>query len=131
MRLDALARENHNGVQSDHGSSSSLPGSTERILKFELQMYKMRDGEYCIDIQVSGMTQCTPCLVPIEFDNLWPFRSLWDPNKDYLGCSHRLVGSSNFVKDADHRGMITAQRLIGELFLFMDLCGGLLSRLHV
>ncbi|BDA43258.1 Serine/threonine protein kinase OSK3 [Coccomyxa sp. Obi] len=72
IRLDALARENNNGVQSDHGSSSSLPGSTERVLKFELQMYKMRDGEYCIDIQ----------------------------------------------------------RLIGELFLFMDLCGGLLGRLH-
>ena len=27
----------------------SAPG--ERLLKFELQMYKMRDGEYCIDIQ--------------------------------------------------------------------------------
>lgn len=58
VRLDALARENHNGVQSDHGSSSSLPGSTERVLKFELQMYKMREGEYCVDIQVC--TQLDP-----------------------------------------------------------------------
>lgn len=38
------------------GSSSSLPGSRERILKFEMQMYKMRDGEYCIDIQVSHLS---------------------------------------------------------------------------
>ena len=31
------------------GASGATPG--ERVLKFELQMYKMRDGEYCIDIQ--------------------------------------------------------------------------------
>jgi hypothetical protein len=52
VKLEALANENHNGLHSCHGSSSSLPGSKERILKFELQMYKMRDGEYCFDIQV-------------------------------------------------------------------------------
>ncbi|CAL5229165.1 g12440 [Coccomyxa viridis] len=73
MKLEALAKESENGIDiSDHGRSMSLPGSKERVLKFELQMYKMRDGEYCIDIQ----------------------------------------------------------RLVGELFLFMDLCGVLLARLH-
>ncbi len=72
MRLDALARETAGGAQQQpqppavqlgkgseggsagvrSGSSSSLPGSAERVLKFEVQMYKMRDGEYCLDIQV-------------------------------------------------------------------------------
>ncbi len=53
MKLEALAKESENGIGiSDHGRSMSLPGSKERVLKFELQMYKMRDGEYCIDIQV-------------------------------------------------------------------------------
>ena len=53
MKLEALAKESENGVAiSDNGRSMSLPGSKERVLKFELQMYKMRDGEYCIDIQV-------------------------------------------------------------------------------
>lgn len=53
MKLEALAKESENGIDiSDSGRSMSLPGSKERVLKFELQMYKMRDGEYCIDIQV-------------------------------------------------------------------------------
>ena len=53
MKLEALAKESENGAAiSDHGRAMSLPGSKERVLKFELQMYKMRDGEYCIDIQV-------------------------------------------------------------------------------
>ena len=57
LKLDALANENHhNGMNKCQGSSSSLPGSRERILKFEMQMYKMRDGEYCIDIQVSHLS---------------------------------------------------------------------------
>lgn len=55
MKLEALARESENRVDiSEHGRSASLPGSKERVLKFELQMYKMRDGEYCIDIQVTA-----------------------------------------------------------------------------
>ena len=55
MKLEALAKESENGADvtiSDNGRNLSLPGSKERVLKFELQMYKMRDGEYCIDIQV-------------------------------------------------------------------------------
>ena len=38
---------------SGNGGGGSGRGGTpgERVLKFELQMYKMRDGEYCIDIQ--------------------------------------------------------------------------------
>ena len=55
MKLEALAKESENGANvtiSDNGRNLSLPGSKERVLKFELQMYKMRDGEYCIDIQV-------------------------------------------------------------------------------
>ena len=57
MKLEALARESENGTDiGADGGSANLPGSKERVLKFELQMYKMRDGEYCIDIQVK------PCL---------------------------------------------------------------------
>ena len=59
MKLEALARESENGVDisdSSHSASLGLPGSKERVLKFELQMYKMRDGEYCIDIQVKSLT---------------------------------------------------------------------------
>ena len=53
MKLEALAKESENRVDISHSSRAmSLPGSKERVLKFELQMYKMRDGEYCIDIQV-------------------------------------------------------------------------------
>ena len=55
MKLEALARESENGVDisdNSHSAGLGLPGSKERVLKFELQMYKMRDGEYCIDIQV-------------------------------------------------------------------------------
>ncbi len=53
MKLEALARESENGTDiGADGASANLPGSKERVLKFELQMYKMRDGEYCIDIQV-------------------------------------------------------------------------------
>ena len=66
MKLEALARESENGrdiSDNSHNASVGLPGSKERVLKFELQMYKMRDGEYCIDIQVrllsySGMSIC-------------------------------------------------------------------------
>ena len=43
----------------------SLPGSKERVLKFELQMYKMRDGEYCIDIQVCGWSHIALSLARI------------------------------------------------------------------
>ena len=65
VRLDALVRESSGALQQlgkgdggggHSGSSSSLPGSAERVLKFEIQMYKMRDGEYCIDIQVGMRT---------------------------------------------------------------------------
>ena len=66
MKLEALARESKNGVDisdNSHSAGLGLPGSKERVLKFELQMYKMRDGEYCIDIQVkvllyNGMFIC-------------------------------------------------------------------------
>ncbi len=65
MKLEALAKESENGAGvtiSDNGRNLSLPGSKERVLKFELQMYKMRDGEYCIDIQVHA------CLyLPVNF----------------------------------------------------------------
>ena len=39
------------GVGGGGRSSASRSSGGERVLKFELQMYKMRDGEYCIDIQ--------------------------------------------------------------------------------
>ena len=62
MKLEALAKESENRIDiSDHGRSMSLPGSKERVLKFELQMYKMRDGEYCIDIQVCNQLRVLPC----------------------------------------------------------------------
>ena len=32
------------------GTGSDRPAL--RVLKFELQLYKLRDGEYCIDVQV-------------------------------------------------------------------------------
>ena len=66
MKLEALAKESENGIDiSDHGRSMSLPGSKERVLKFELQMYKMRDGEYCIDIQVCGWSHIALSLARI------------------------------------------------------------------
>jgi hypothetical protein len=65
MKLEALARESKHGTDiGADGGSANLPGSRERVLKFELQMYKMRDGEYCIDIQVK------PCLSPPTSCNL-------------------------------------------------------------
>ena len=47
-----LALDNRRG-SGNGGAGGAGRGSTpgERVLKFELQMYKMRDGEYCIDIQ--------------------------------------------------------------------------------
>ena len=33
-------------------------GSGSRVLKFELQLYKLRDGEYCLDVQV----RCAECI---------------------------------------------------------------------
>ena len=53
-----------------HDVSMADPGGTDldkppspRILKFELQLYKLRDGEYCIDVQVgiSCKVQSTGC----------------------------------------------------------------------
>ena len=63
--LDLLARESTGGAQpevlgKEGGRAASLPGSAERLLKFEVQMYKMRDGEYCIDIQVPPGAVLTP-----------------------------------------------------------------------
>lgn len=48
-----LSLENRRGSGNGGGGSGGGRGGApgERVLKFELQMYKMRDGEYCIDIQ--------------------------------------------------------------------------------
>ena len=35
-----------------------LPVSQERILKFELQLYKLKDSEYMLDVQVTPPTPC-------------------------------------------------------------------------
>ena len=56
----------------------------ERVLKFELQMYKMRDGEYCIDIQVNflpynGMSIC---------QHLIPAASCWSQHGEMLRDVH-------------------------------------------
>ena len=64
---DAALSSVENGSTSRKGSgdvSMSERGSTDvellakagpasRVLKFELQLYKLRDGEYCLDVQVS------------------------------------------------------------------------------
>ena len=42
-------------------SSASRGSGGERVLKFELQMYKMRDGEYCIDIQARPGRRLAAC----------------------------------------------------------------------
>ena len=45
-----------------HDVNMADPGGTDsdkpalRVLKFELQLYKLRDGEYCIDVQASAET---------------------------------------------------------------------------
>ena len=87
MKLEALARESENGVDisdNSHSASVGLPGSKERVLKFELQMYKMRDGEYCIDIQVNflpynGMSIC---------QHLNPAASCWSQHGEMLRDVH-------------------------------------------
>ena len=41
---------------SERGSTAdeqlAKAGPALRVLKFELQLYKLRDGEYCLDVQV-------------------------------------------------------------------------------
>ena len=49
-----------------HDVNMADPGGTDsdrpplRVLKFELQLYKLRDGEYCIDVQVRPACQLWP-----------------------------------------------------------------------
>ena len=47
---------------STHGQDSNTGGQGDntkpRVLKFEVQLYKCRDGEYCMDVQVR-FAHCT------------------------------------------------------------------------
>ena len=55
-----------------HDVNMADPGGTDsdrpalRVLKFELQLYKLRDGEYCIDVQVGTR------LLQFRFQGVWP-----------------------------------------------------------
>ena len=62
-----------------------LPVSQERILKFELQLYKLKDSEYLLDVQV-GSPCSSRCSTP------WPNIPISSCCKQCtcLGISHRL-----------------------------------------
>ena len=47
------------------------PKATQHLIKFELQLYKVRDGEYCVDVQVRP-------LPPISCDLDWCCGSVRD-----------------------------------------------------
>ena len=58
LSLDNRRGSGNGGAGAVAGGRGGTPG--ERVLKFELQMYKMRDGEYCIDIQARGAPNALP-----------------------------------------------------------------------
>ena len=41
---------------SPRSHEDNLPVSQQRVLKFELQLYKLKDSQYLLDIQVSFLT---------------------------------------------------------------------------
>ena len=48
---------------SPRSQQDNLPVSQQRILKFELQLYKLKDGQYLLDVQVStAMCMALQCM---------------------------------------------------------------------
>ena len=47
--MDAVSPRSH---------EDNLPVSQQRILKFELQLYKLKDGQYLLDVQVRFWAIC-------------------------------------------------------------------------
>lgn len=43
------------------GEMSEGPASRERLLKFEVQMYRLREGEYVVDFQVRATRNLLDC----------------------------------------------------------------------
>lgn len=103
---------------SDRGSTDAellqKAGSTSRMLKFELQLYKLRDMEYCLDVQVR---RCAAW--PRHISN---FQA--DDCKLLCECAAMMTSMLELIRG------LCMQRLSGELFLFMDVCGSLLHSLR-
>ena len=50
---------------SPRSHEDNLPVSQQRILKFEVQLYKLKDSQYLLDIQVSFLVMCKQSVVRI------------------------------------------------------------------
>lgn len=95
----------------------------EREVKFEAQLYKMRDGEYALDFQVGGgllLLRLAPRGCAVLEAPL--------PLCRKGGCTPRLAAHHTPAPGAIP---LCLQRLSGDLFLFMDTCSSLLSVLRL
>ena len=53
--MDAVSPRSH---------EDNLPVSQQRVLKFELQLYKLKDSQYLLDVQVSFTLRAVPLCKP-------------------------------------------------------------------
>ena len=106
--------------------------SRERVLKFEVQMYRLRDGEYVVDFQVS-CPAVTACEGSHHIDHLLCFAHLPGYIVVFRVCysSHEDDAPACTGLPADSHNAAVLQRLQGELFLFMDLCSRMFSTLRL
>jgi len=104
----------------------------QHLLKFEIQLYKVRDNEYVVDFQVRAVDTTTylPCCTILRccgIDSTVLVKGT-PTHLAPLRCARAALASwrsSLQVSKADD-AVLLMQRLQGELFLFLDMCSGLL-----
>ncbi len=147
LRPTRLARMSEDGDGSE-GAPEALPAGcaspagceVEYELKFETGMYKVREDEYVIDVQVGGGGRWLAAVVGRGGRGL-PTGLRRVPaslRSRVLGCRALLGQGGDPCAAADRPSPAPArrlpssspQRLQGELFIFMDVCGRVLGEIR-
>jgi len=103
----------------------------QHLLKFEIQLYKVRDNEYVVDFQVRAITTtiilfaarihlAAACVIAVVGVHPCIWRQSTVQGQHWL-----LAAAARRLRHTDD-AVLSMQRLQGELFLFLDMCSGLL-----